>query len=364
VGGSAGRIASPDTKRRQQKHRGKLITLALIPYVNLAVSIVPVFAFLGSLVVLDSYKLVRFRAIVAAIVIGCAAAGISFLVNSWIIQITGMDGTTFRRYGAPVVEELIKSFYLIYLIRRGRIGFMVDAAIFGFAIGAGFALVENAYYVEALQDPNLLLWIIRGFGPAIMHGGATAILGIIFKNISDRASSGRFAAFVPGFLIAVSLHSFYNHFFFGPIVSTVLIIALLPAVMIAVFQQSENSLRQWLRVGFDSDQELLEMLMSGNLMGTPVGIYLGSLQTKFRPEVVVDIICYLRIHIELSIEAKGILLMRQSGFELPPDPGVKEKFIELRSLAKNIGQTGKLALLPFLHTSDRELWQLHMLLPD
>jgi hypothetical protein len=114
-------------------------------------------------------------------------------------------------------------------------------------------------------------------------------------------------------------------------------------------------------VGFDSDQELLEMLMSGNLMETPVGIYLGSLQSKFQPEVVVDMVCYLRIHVELSIEAKGILLMRQSGFELPPDATVEEKFAELRSLAKNIGQTGKLALLPFLHTSDRELWQLHML---
>ena len=40
---------------------------------------------------------------------------------------------------------------------------------------------------------------------------------------------------------------------------------------------------------------------------------------------------------------------------------MKEKFQELRTLAKNIGQTGKLALLPFLHTSDKELWQLHML---
>ncbi len=337
--------------------------IALIPYVSLAVSILPVFVFLGSLVVLDSYKLVRFRSIVMAIVVGCVAAGVSFLMNSWILQVTGMDGALYRRYGAPVVEELIKSFYLIYLIRRGRIGFMVDAAIFGFAIGAGFALVENVYYVESLQDPNLLIWIIRGFGPAIMHGGATAILGIIFKNVSDRSSSGKLAAFFPGFLIAVCLHSLYNHFFFGPVVSTVLMIALLPAVMIAVFQQSENSLRQWLRVGFDSDQELLELLMSGNLMETPVGVYLGSLQTKFQPEVVVDMICYLRIHVELSIEAKGILLMRQSGFELPPDPGVREKFAELRSLAKNIGQTGKLALLPFLHTSDRELWQLHMLTP-
>jgi hypothetical protein len=53
--------------------------------------------------------------------------------------------------------------------------------------------------------------------------------------------------------------------------------------------------------------------------------------------------------------------MRQAGFEVPPDPAVQEKFAELHALAKSIGQTGKLAILPFLHTSGRELWQLHML---
>ena len=335
--------------------------IALTPYVNIAVSIAPVFVFLATLVFLDSYKLVRFRAIVVAIGVGCCAAAASYVISSWLPLASEGEMAAYRRYGAPLLEELLKSLYLIVLIRMKRVGFMVDAAIFGFAIGAGFALVENLYYVNRVEDPNLLIWVIRGFGTAIMHGGATAILGIIFKNVSDRSASGLGMAFLPGFLIAVIVHSFYNHFFFGPVVTTFLIIVLLPAVMIAVFQQSENSLRQWLRVGFDSDQELMEMLLSGRLMETPVGQYLESLRTKFQPEVVVDMICYLRIHVELSIEAKGILLMRQSGFELPPDPAVGEKFVELRSLAKSIGQTGKLALLPFLHTSDRELWQLHML---
>lgn len=335
--------------------------IAVISFVNLAVSVLPVFVFLSTLVFLDSYKLVRFRAIAFAIVVGCLSGGVSFAINTWLRSVMQIDGDAYTRYCAPFVEEFVKSLYLMYLIRVKRVGFMVDAAIFGFAIGAGFALVENIYYLEAVQEQNLLTWIIRGFGTAIMHGGATAILGIIFKNVSDRTSSAKMAAFLPGFLIAVVLHSFYNHFFFRPDVSAVLIIVLLPVVMIAVFQRSEGSLRQWLRVGFDSDQELLGMLTSGFLLETPVGVYLQSLQTKFNPEVVVDMICYLRIHVELSIEAKGILLMRQSGFELPPDPTVGEKFAELRSLAKNIGQTGKLALSPFLHTSDRELWQLHML---
>lgn len=336
-------------------------TLSLISSTNIAVSIFPVFVFLASLVFLDSYKLVRFRAIALAIGMGILSAGLSLLINKSVLDSAGIEHALFRRYGAPLIEELVKALYLIYLIRKKRVGFMVDAAIVGFAIGAGFALVENIYYLQAVENSALILWVLRGFGTAIMHGGATAILGVIFKNGSDRNTSHLLGAFLPGYLIAAIVHSFYNHFLFGPVVSTFLIIVLLPSVMIAVFQRSEMSLRQWLGVGFDSDQELLEMLTSGRLLETPVGIYLQSLREKFDPAVVVDMICYLRIHVELSIEAKGILLMRQSGFELPPDPTVREKFTELRALAKNIGQTGKIALLPFIHTSDRELWQLHML---
>jgi RsiW-degrading membrane proteinase PrsW (M82 family) len=338
-----------------------VIPLAYISFVNLTVSVLPVLAFLATLVFLDSYKLVRFRVVALALGAGCLAGGVSYVLNNVVQAAVGVDEILYPRYSVPVVEELVKSMYLIYLIRTKRVGFMVDAAILGFAIGAGFAVVENAYYVERLQESNLLVWIIRGFGTAIMHGGATAILGIIYKNVSDRTASSTAAAFVPGFVIAVLLHSFYNHFFFGPVVTTFLIILLLPALLIVIFQRSEFRLRQWLRVGFDSDQELLELLTSGRLLETPVGVYLQSLQTRFVPEVVVDMICYLRIHIELSIEAKGILLMRQAGFEVPPNPALREKFDELRSLSKSIGQTGRLALLPFLHTSDRELWQLHML---
>lgn len=334
---------------------------ALISFLNLAVSVLPVLVFLVALVFLDSFKLVRLDVVALAVGVGCLAGAVSYPLSNALQASIGIEEILYRRYSAPVVEEILKSLYLLYLIRTKRIGFMVDAAILGFAIGAGFALVENVYYVGKLGESNLLVWIIRGFGTAVMHGGATAILGVIFKSGADRTTSTGVAALIWGLLIAILLHSFYNHFFFGPVVSTFLIIVLLPVAMIAVFQRSEAGLRQWLRIGFDSDQDLLEMLTSGRLLETHVGVYFQSLQTRFLPEVVVDMICYLRIHIELSIEAKGILLMRQAGFEVPPNPALREKFDELRSLSKHIGQTGRLALLPFLHTSDRELWQLHML---
>ncbi len=338
-----------------------LAPFAFIPFIDLAVSILPVFVFLGSLVFLDSYKLVKIQSVLVTIVLGCVAGLVCYFLNNWAVALSGVDVAVYRRYGSPIIEEFVKALYVLYLLRSKKVGFMVDAAIYGFAIGAGFALVENVYYVQQFPTASVLVWIVRGFGTALMHGGATAILGIASKSLADRASSEGLQVFLPGFLVAVIIHSFYNHFFFQPMTSTLLILIILPLVMRTVFRQSEKGLRAWLHVGFDTDQELLRTMTSGNLSTTPVGIYLQSLQSKFPTDVVVDMLCYLRLHVELTIEAKGILLMRQAGFEVPPDPSVREKFAELHTLARNIGQTGRLALLPFLHTSGRELWQLHML---
>lgn len=69
------------------------------------------------------------------------------------MQLLEVDLGFYSRYGAPVVEEVLKSIYLVYLIKSKRIGFMVDSAIFGFAIGAGFAFVENIYYLQSVSDP-------------------------------------------------------------------------------------------------------------------------------------------------------------------------------------------------------------------
>ena len=71
--------------------------------------------------------------------------------------------------------------------------------------------------------------------------------------------------------------------------------------------------------------------------------------------------CLLRLRAELAIRAKGVLMMREAGFEASPDPTVKGKFAELQYLEKSIGKTGLRALHPFLHASTRDLWQMTVL---
>jgi len=329
--------------------------------VKILVSLLPVFLFLAALVFLDSYKLVKLRSILLTLLAGAIVAVVCLLINSWVLQRFAWEVSSYSRYIAPVVEETCKAVYLIYLVRSKKIGFMVDAAIHGFAIGAGFAVIENIYYLQSLQSSNLFLWIIRGFGTAIMHGGATAIFGIISKSFSDRRVSEKLRMFLPGLLVAIFIHSSFNHFILPPLISTISIVIFLPLIIVFIFAQSEKATRVWLGVGFDTEMELLEMITTGNLAENRIGRYLHSLKARFPGEMVADMLCLLRLHVELSMRAKGMLLMQGVGFRVAQDPEIKEKFDELKYLEKSIGKTGQLAISPFLHKSSRDLWQLYML---
>ena len=330
-------------------------------FIHALLGLLPVCCFLAALMYLDSYKLVPIRLIIGTIVLGCVAAIASYPLNVAGLEWLDIEFIAYTRYVAPLVEEALKAAIIIVLIRRNRIGFLVDAAIFGFAVGAGFAIFENMYYLQILPDMQLGTWIVRGFGTAIMHGGATAIFAIIAHTMVGQYPKHGFAALIPAYIIASITHSVFNHFFLTPLLNTLIVLVCLPLLLIAVFDRSERSVSDWLGMGFDADTELLELINSGELSSSKVGVYLTSLKEKFEGPIVADLLCYLRLHTELSIRAKGLLMMRESGFESKTGEETKAKLEELKFLEKSIGPTGKLAIKPFMQMSQKDLWQIYVL---
>ncbi|HEU4364809.1 MAG TPA: PrsW family glutamic-type intramembrane protease [Candidatus Krumholzibacteria bacterium] len=328
--------------------------------IRFLVSLLPVVLFLLTLVYLDSYKLVHIRNLLMAILVGCATALLSLLLNDTVISEMGWPRPIVSRYMAPPVEEVLKAAWVAWLIASKRVGFLVDATIVGFAIGTGFALIENTYYIQTLETSSIFIWTIRGLGTAVMHGGVTALFALITKGLFDRYG-GRPVVFLPGLLLATALHSLYNHFILPPVATTVVLHVTLPAILLFAFWRSERATRRWLGTQMDVDAELLEIINSGHLSESRIGHYVETLKEQFTPEVLIDMLCYLRIHVELAISAKGVLMMRAAGFKASPPPGTQEKFRELRHLERSIGPTGRLALAPFLHQSTRDLWQIYML---
>ncbi len=323
--------------------------------------LLPVMCFLGALVYLDSYKLVRVRWILATIAIGGILAASSYLIHTSVLDATQMEYTQYVRYVSPPIEEALKGLIIVALLHLNRIGFLVDAAIFGFAAGAGFSMIENLYYLQSLAESHIGIWVVRGFGTAIMHGGATAILAVSYRALVREESRSQLVAFLPGLLVASAIHSLFNHFFFSPINNAITVLIVLPIMMTVVYRQSERAVASWLDVGFDADTELLELINSGRFSTSKVGIYLMTLKEKFRGEIVADLLCYLRLHVELAIRAKGLLMMRESGFANEVGEETRAKLEEMKFLDESIGTTGKLAIKPFLQMSRKDLWQFYVL---
>lgn len=327
----------------------------------IAVALFPVLGLLAVLFVHDSYKLVRPRSVLAVLAAGAAAAGASYVVNGFLLGRLDIGVIAYARYVSPLLEELLKAAVIVALIRGHRIGFLVDAAIIGFAVGSGFALVENIHFLRLLPGASMSTWVVRGFGTALMHGGATALFAVMVLAVLDRSNGKSWRAFLPAFALATVLHSAFNHLAHAPQLATLAVMLALPPVMYVVFQRSEQATREWLGAGFDSDVQMLELINAGQIADSPLGRYLHTLRQHFAGPVRADVLCYLRLYTELSLRAKGLLMMRENGFEAELDAAARASLAELRYLETSIGKTGLLALRPLLRMRPKDLWQVVML---
>ncbi len=345
---------------------------------GIPVNLLPVLIFLLLLIYYDSYKLVKIQTVMLLILAGCLAAGASYFANTYLMSKLAIETAAYTRYAAPVIEETLKAAVIIYLIARNKIGFMVDALIYGFAIGAGFALIENLYYLNTVETQNIFLWIIRGFGTAVMHGGTMAIFSILSKGFYDRAEGiqiinyykNRFpglkifsmiVVIIPGLFSAIIIHSFFNHLLIPAIFITLLQLVVLPLLIIAVFKRNEKSLRDWMEKGLENEVLLLDQIDNGSFSETHAGKYILSLENTFSGIILADMLCLIKLHIELSIKAKGFILLRKGGLNVKIDEEVREKLKELKFLEKSIGTTGRLAVDPIFKQSTQDLWQIYML---
>jgi protease PrsW len=313
--------------------------------------------FLLLLYFLDSFRLVRVRTLVLLFLAGVISAFIAFFINSGLLAASKIEFDIYSRYIAPFIEEFLKVSVILYLIIRKRIGFLIDAAIYGFAAGAGFAVFENAYYLVSSPDPNLMVWILRGLGTAVMHSGTTALIAISAigaLNLEKKV----YAGFIPGLALAILIHSGFNHFYIQPVIQTLLTVILIPCFLIILFMMSEKQLQNWLEIEFYNEAELLSLMSRGEFSKSKSGQYLASLKAYFPAEIIVDMYCYISVYLELSIKSKRNILLAECGFPVVHEPGLGEKISEFKQLRKNIGKSGELALSPLIKLKQRDLWKL------
>jgi len=325
------------------------------------IALVPVLALFGTLLYLDSYSLVSFREVMLTITAGALVCLASLGINAAVMDALHLDFPDYSHFAAPLVEESLKALVLIYLFARNRIGFMIDAAIMGFSVGAGFAVVENIYLLYAFPQANMGVWIIRGFGTAIMHSGATALFAMITQALIERHVRPIVIAYIPALAAAALLHAVFNLLGGSPLLATVFLLIACPLSLFFMFTKSEHAVHQWLLSDYENHQHLLEKIKSGEFANDEAGKLFVSLAGKFGAEKLKDMFSYMQIHTELVLRAEKMSLARETGESVEVSVQDAKRYGQMLELERRIGRTALMTIRRHLHFSRRELWELNEL---
>jgi CRP-like cAMP-binding protein/RsiW-degrading membrane proteinase PrsW (M82 family) len=163
-------------------------------------------------VLLDVFGTGKTSTILLCSVWGAAGAFVvARTVNNAILD-QGMSYNTLAGGAAPVIEELLKAAILIYLIQHPRFRYIVDGAVYGIAVGIGFALSENLFiYLPNAGEAVLGTAISRTLSTSLMHATASGLVGISLGRLRRATSFRRDILPLLGIGLAIGLHAVYNN---------------------------------------------------------------------------------------------------------------------------------------------------------
>lgn len=128
--------------------------------------------------------------------------------NGFLLSVLDMDTYQMTITVTPVTEELFKAIPVLFFavtISDKREKLLAGAM----AIGIGFAILENTYYMLGSDSFTMIHGIMRAFGSGLMHGMCTMIVGVGISFVKKRRKTfvvGTFAMLY----VAIIYHAVYN----------------------------------------------------------------------------------------------------------------------------------------------------------
>ena len=330
-----------------------------------AIALVPVLVLLSVFVWLETFKLMSLREILLLLLLGALTGIVVYPVSGRLIDTLPIGFSNYSRFVAPWLEEASKAAAMIGLFWFNRIGYKLDAVISGFAIGAGFSVVENMIYLSIFPEYGTGTWLVRGLGTAVMHGTTLAILGAIaheFAERETRESAGNFEFslwwFVPGYFAAVAIHIVFNQFPDRPMLAMLGAIVFAPVAVLAIFHGGTAEAQRWLKSEHATHKAQLEVLQAGNWPDTPAGKKIKALAERMDPESAKRIRRYWELQAWLVAEAEETLLEQVAGDVSINKVEIRAAFAELDGLKRALGRSSFAALKALLPFSRNDYWEV------
>lgn len=183
----------------------------MILVVSIAIAMIVPVIFLFALRSFDLHKTVKFGRNLITLACGVVAYLLAAQINPAIADAGWLEWRQVVRFVAPIVEEILKSLILVYLVTRADFNYVVDGALYGFGAGIGFAIIENVEYVQGNIEFALVIALARVFSTNLMHATSSGLIGtsLAFHRGSQNKKRGLLVV-IGGYLLAIFFHGVFN----------------------------------------------------------------------------------------------------------------------------------------------------------
>ena len=323
-------------------------------------ALLPVVIYIIVVYQIDNFSLISVKRLLLLILCGMLTALACFA----LFQLTGKIIPQSQSDSVnPIIEEMVKGIPLLWLATRKKIVFFIDSVICGAAVGGGFSILENIFYLLLGDQMGIGTVLFRGLEVALVHMGCSALVAAGLMLIVRMIEYSRARSVVKKSDIAMSvflmsegpvLHLFHNTFHFVPLVQFVFVIGTLGGLLVWTYFYDVEMIHSWIDTGLDKQLDLLASIKTGRLDDTPTGKFLESVKDAFPSKDFFDIICYVQLHVELSVASRSRVMLRETGLEdnLPLSDEMKEQiisqYIEYKILEKRLGSAARMTIAPIV----------------
>ena len=336
----------------------------ILELTNWSIALVPVLVMLMMFIWLAVFKLMTTWETLGLLALGGVTAAVAYPISGVFIDQLPIGFSNYSRFAAPWIEEAIKGLAIVGLFYWNRIGFKLDAVISGFAIGAGFSVVENIVYLARFPELEPSTWMVRGLGTAVMHGTTVAIVAAVAHELAERetrqaASQFDFNLlwFVPGYLGAVAIHTAFNQFPDRPLLALIATLAIAPFVIMGIFRFGAVEAQHWLSHEREVHRKALKAWKSGGYPADESGRKIAALVARSDPKTAENIREYCEQLTFLAWTAENALHDQVDDVsKVEVEAGAA--FDRLEALRRALGKTGFAALKPLLPFSRNDYWEI------
>ena len=290
---------------------------------------------------LDLYASGSLKMILICLVWGAVTFFIALYLNTYIAGIIGFTWLTIL--AAPILEEFLKSVVLLYLVRRPSFTYFVDGAIYGFAAGTAFAMLENLLYLSRSGTGEaIFLALGRAFSTSLMHGSACALVGIALGRFRYGRGSTRVLSMISGWAGAMVLHLAFNNSlnYFSDLTGVIaaVLLGLTGAGMVTAFiLWGLREERHWMKetlvlsAGVSARESAVVQQMAD------LDILLEPIAERFGREKRQHVESFLKLQAQLGIKRKILAMTRSEAEHVEIEKQVLDMQQEMDILRRRVG---------------------------